>query len=105
MSENTVDQNAEEAAVLPAVPSMPLLSIHLSKEEIMTRVQGYKVNAELSLQRIKENESKLVEQLNKLQQMRLMLLGQLELVNDLVSTVSATPALVGEQSKPNGVTS
>lgn len=82
MSDNT------EQVVIPTAPELPPVSLTMSREEIFKVVETYKNNADASLGKIQQNIDKLTEQLNNLQKMRLMVLGQRELVIDLFNKMT-----------------
>ena len=91
MAEQTNDQ-----AVIPTAPEVPKLTVSMTPAEVLKTVETYKAQAEASLAKLQQNIDKLTEQLNQLQKMRLMVLGQRELVLDLLNKMTGEPAMKEE---------
>ena len=86
MAENI--EKIEEKAVLPTAPELPQVTAKMTAAEVLKQVQTYKANAEASLAKLQQNTDRLTDQLNSLQKMRLMIMGQRELVLDLYNKIT-----------------
>jgi len=82
-NENNVDQ-----AILPLVPELPKVTLKMSVEEVLAQVETYKTNADASLAKLQQGIEKQTEQLSQLQKMQLMIMGQRELVTDLLNKMT-----------------
>lgn len=82
------ETQAEAGAVLTGTASIAP-QVTMTGEEIVKQLGVYKANADSSLAKIQENIDKVTDQLNGLNRMRLMILGQREIVNDLVSRATS----------------
>ena len=81
------------------LPEPPKLTLKMTAEEILTQVQTYRSNAEQSLNQLQARINSVSEDLNRLQKIKLMVVGQVDLVNDLFKkmvaeevTTTVTPA-------------
>ena len=87
-STKTMSDTNTEQAVLPTAPELPKVTAKMSAEDILKLVTTYMANADKTLVQLNQNIEKISEQLNKLQQMRLMVAGQRELVADMFGRIT-----------------
>ena len=90
MADETKDTSVKTEAVLTGAASIAAPQVVLTAEDIVKQLNVYKANANASLAKIQENIEKVTEQLNGLNRMRLMILGQREVVNDLFARATGT---------------
>ncbi|CAK0773743.1 hypothetical protein CCP3SC5AM1_880008 [Gammaproteobacteria bacterium] len=81
-------EQTNEQAVLPTAIEMPKVDIKMTPEEILNQINVYKANADESLGKLQQNIDKLADQLQNLQKMKLMVLGQREVVLDLLTKMT-----------------
>jgi hypothetical protein len=93
-----MDNTNTEQAVLPTPPELPKISAKLTGDEMLALFNTYLANADRSLAELGKNADNLAEQLNKVQQMRLVLAGQRTLISDLIAktTADAVPGATTE---------
>jgi hypothetical protein len=82
-------ETVQDPAVLNA--ATPVTKPTLTAEEILDQVVTYRGNADQTLAKIQESIDKVTEQLNNLQRMRIMIMGQKELLSELFKKATATP--------------
>lgn len=82
------EKNPTEAVLTGTASIAP--QIVLTADELVKQLNVYRSNANASLAKIQENIEKVTEQLNSLNKMRLMVLGQREIVNDLLAKATGT---------------
>lgn len=94
----TPDKEATQAVLAGTAAITP--ELQMTAQEMLAQLNTYHTNANMSLGKIQENIDKVTEQLNNLNRMRLMVLGQREVVNDLIG--KATGTQVANKEVSNG---
>ena len=87
------DQEIKTETPEAILPEPPKLTLKMTAEEILAQVQAYRSNAEQSLNQLQSRINAVTEDLNRLQKIKLMVVGQVDLMNDLFKKMvhEATP--------------
>jgi hypothetical protein len=85
---NTIDV---ESAVLPDAPDAPKINLTMSADQILARIQAYRASADASLTKLEQNIETLNQKLNEHHRIKLLVLGQKELVEALFKEMTTVP--------------